>query len=166
MWKSCHLCKWKEERISCGNASRWISNTVLPQLFSSFFNLKKPTKQTLIFAEVSFLLRFWYFFFNKQNKKKWKALTSLQGHRDLSRIINRFSLCQALCIHCTTSLKPDLILLSKKWSFCCCFSPSVISHGCQGNQCVSFQHRLLGLRKEVLQCWPAIFIEPLHNTIY
>lgn len=93
-------------------------------------------------------------------------LTALQGHWDLSRIINRFSRCRALGIHCIASLKPDLILLSKKWSFCCCFSPSVISHGCQGDQCVSFQHRLLGLRKEVLQCWPAIFIEPLHNTIY
>lgn len=45
------------------------------------------------------------------------------------------------------------------------FSPSVISHGCLGNQCVSFQRRFLGPGKEVLQHWPAIFIEPLHNTI-
>lgn len=62
---------------------------------------------------------------------------------------------------------------AKKGSFCCwlfspffLFLPSVISHGCLGNQCVSFQHRLLGPRKEVLQHWPAIFIELLHNTVY
>lgn len=97
-----------------------------------------------------------------------KARAALQGYWCLSRIANWFLLSVLGCLYSLyhkLEARPHLTE-PKNGPFVAVFFPSVISHGCLGNQCVSFQHRLLGPRKEVLQHWPAIFIEPLHNTIY